>query len=146
MQRPLREAVFQALPQDFRQDEIDTIDFYYPSAPWTANPDHSREESNNQCAWGYGDHKDGVIRGLDSTVEYLAWFMEQHGPFTGIIGFSTGAALTAVLTSLLEKDKPLCGFPSMVSIPPKEHLYWQHLISGLEVPPALEVRYMYQWI
>jgi hypothetical protein len=146
LQRPLQEAVFQALPQDFRKDEIDTVDFYYPTAPWTANPDRTREESNNQCAWGYGDHIDGVIRGLDSTVEYLAWYMEQHGPFTGIIGFSAGASLTAVITSLLEKKKPLCGFPSMVSFPQGYLSRTVFNMSEPGIPPTLEVRDLYQWI
>jgi hypothetical protein len=29
-------------------------------------------------------------------------FMQQYGPFVGVIGFSCGATLTAILSSLLE--------------------------------------------
>lgn len=53
--------------------------------------------------WGYGDPERDRIRGLETTIEYLLRFMDIHGPFIGIMGFSTGACIGAIIASLLEK-------------------------------------------
>lgn len=43
--------------------------------------------------------------GLDKTWSYLHEFILEHGPFVGIIGFSQGAALAALLASALESPE-----------------------------------------
>jgi predicted esterase len=41
----------------------------------------------------------------DNSVKYISDFLQtQERPFDGVIGFSQGAAMTAALTALLEKD------------------------------------------
>jgi hypothetical protein len=114
MRRPLKQIVLDALQQNSARNEVDTVEFYYPSGLLPANPDHPTGESNYSWAWGYGDHKLDRIKGLEESIQYILSLLERHGPFIGIMGFSTGAALTAIITSLLEKRKPVCHFQSEV--------------------------------
>ena len=39
---------------------------------------------------------------LDASIDYLSEYIQQYGPFDGIIGFSQGAVMTMVLTALCE--------------------------------------------
>jgi dienelactone hydrolase len=41
---------------------------------------------------------------MNETWTFLSSYLDSHGPFDGIIGFSQGAALAAMLVSLLERD------------------------------------------
>jgi acetyl esterase/lipase len=51
-------------------------------------------------------HKFGrIISGGLRKLETL----EQNGPFIGIVGFSSGAAITAIIASLLEKRGTIYG-------------------------------------
>jgi hypothetical protein len=73
----------------------------------------SREKDLDAWAWGTGDfRKAEEIQGLDQSVAITLEFMKAHGPFTGAIGFSCGATLTAILASLLEEDKKVAGWRS----------------------------------
>lgn len=45
------------------------------------------------------------LRGMDRSLEYLFRFCEEEGPFDGVIGFSQGACIAALLASLYEKDR-----------------------------------------
>jgi hypothetical protein len=57
-------------------------------------------------AWGIGDfRKPEKIYGTAESLTYMLDYMHRHGPFVGIIGFSTGATLGAMLASLLEEHK-----------------------------------------
>lgn len=49
-----------------------------------------------------GELSDGIDQGLDRVAETL-W---EHGPVDGVIGFSQGAALAAMVASLLEPGRP----------------------------------------
>lgn len=51
---------------------------------------------------------------MKRTIEYILDRIEENGPFTGIVGFSSGAAMTAVIASLLEKEEKIDGFLLMV--------------------------------
>lgn len=93
------------------------IEFYYPSGLLPANPDLPPGESTNMWAWGYGDVEVDRIRGLDFSVDYILRFIEAHGPFIGIMGFSTGATVAAIVCSLLEKRRSVGGLPFNVSYP-----------------------------
>ncbi|TGZ83685.1 hypothetical protein EX30DRAFT_338299 [Ascodesmis nigricans] len=55
--------------------------------------------------WWRRDMATGAARGLEKTWEWLKEYLLQHGPITGIIGFSQGAALAAMLASALESPE-----------------------------------------
>jgi hypothetical protein len=62
-------------------------------------------------AWGTGDFgKAEQIDGLSQSVAEILKYMQEHGPFIGVIGFSCGATLAALLSSLLEGGRMVGGF------------------------------------
>ncbi|KAJ5752552.1 hypothetical protein N7520_009469 [Penicillium odoratum] len=79
-----------------------------------ANPDHPRDEINTAWAWGHGDPETEQLSGYGETIRHLLTVLERYGPFIGIKGFSTGAALAAVLSSMLEKRETYCEVPFQV--------------------------------
>jgi hypothetical protein len=80
-----------------------------------ANPDQPQEESNFMWAWGYGNIDEDRIRGLDKSIQNIFRYMDKYGPFIGVMGFSTGATVAAIITSLLEKRKSLSNIEFNVS-------------------------------
>jgi hypothetical protein len=98
------------------QRNAGAIEFYYPSGLLPANPDNPLGESNTTWAWGYGDYQSDRILGLGQSVQYIASILETHGPFIGVMGFSTGAALAAITASLLESRKTVCDFQFEVRV------------------------------
>jgi hypothetical protein len=83
------------------------FEFDHLSGFWPAYPDD--DKTCYQRVWGYGDPKNDETRGLRRSSEYIHDTIEQKGPFTGIIGFSSGAASSAIITSLLEKRQDIHG-------------------------------------
>ncbi|KAJ5492666.1 serine hydrolase-domain-containing protein, partial [Penicillium diatomitis] len=67
--------------------------------------------------WGYGEPEHDEIRGLQGSIQYILGTIEEKGPFSGITGFSSGAAMTAIITPLLEKNDGISGFPLKVNHP-----------------------------
>ncbi|KAJ5112257.1 hypothetical protein N7532_000302 [Penicillium argentinense] len=120
MHQAIRQVVLKALQENPRRGQVDTVEFHYPSGILPANPDHPRGESNDMWAWGNGDPELDIIRGLEQSIQYIFRLLEQHGPFIGVMGFSTGAALAAIIASLLEKEKPVYGFQFDTFHPPLE--------------------------
>lgn len=59
-------------------------------------------------------------RQFEATIEYLASVFEEQGPFDGVLGFSQGACVAAVLSALLDKG----------SLPPNIKFDFVVLISG----------------
>lgn len=41
---------------------------------------------------------------IDDTLRHMAKILEQYGPFDGIVGFSQGGALAAIMAGLLERS------------------------------------------
>ena len=76
-----------------------------PSLPGARHQGHSEEEEEDNSdawAWSRKDEQTGEYVGLEASFDYLAEVLKTQGPFVGIIGFSQGAAIAAMLTSLLE--------------------------------------------
>lgn len=86
---------------------IKGVDLIYPTGPFKVssadlNGAEVREDANGW--WKLrerGEPQDGVIEGLN----VVAAVLKEHGPFDGVMGFSQGAALAAMVVSLLETDR-----------------------------------------
>ncbi|KFY90626.1 hypothetical protein V498_05873, partial [Pseudogymnoascus sp. VKM F-4517 (FW-2822)] len=46
-----------------------------------------------------------TISDLDDALDSIAEIIRQHGPFDGVIGFSSGACIAALIASLLEEGR-----------------------------------------
>ena len=95
--------VFRTLSEDIN------FEFEYLSGVLPAYPD--ADEAQDQRVWGHGEPQKDKIKGLDRSIKHILDALDQRGPFSGMIGFSSGAAMTAIVTSMLEKRKTICGIP-----------------------------------
>ena len=83
------------------------MDLIYPTGPFTVssadlNGAEVREDANGW--WKLrerGELQEGVLEGLN----VVATVLKDQGPFDGVMGFSQGAALTAMVVSLLEVER-----------------------------------------
>lgn len=130
LQSTVEHAVRGALQQDTTHRNAGVIEFYYPSGLLPANPDNPLGESNSTWAWGYGDYQSDRIFGLGQSVQYIASILESHGPFIGVMGFSTGAALAAITASLLERKKSVCDFQFEVCVLLRKFQFGGFLIAN----------------
>lgn len=135
------------------------VELIYASAPHRIQKvcDSSQEEENDRVpggevdprGWWFSDtqarsfnagEQCQVSLGLEESVEAVRGAVRDHGPFDGILGFSQGAALVAMLCSLqTQKLEPefrfrfailVAGFPSAC----KEHEQFYDAASPLVIP------------
>ncbi|KAI5203580.1 FSH1-domain-containing protein [Aureobasidium subglaciale] len=86
---------------------INGIELIYPTGPFKVssadmNGAEVREDANGW--WKLrerGEAQEGFSEGLSCVAKVL----QENGPFDGIMGFSQGAALAAMITSLLEPER-----------------------------------------
>lgn len=69
------------------------------------------KDITDKKVWGYGEPENDKINGLETSVQHILDTLDQNGPFSGIVGFSSGAAMAAIVTSMLEKMNAVCGIP-----------------------------------
>jgi hypothetical protein len=89
------------------------FEFEYLSGVLPAYPD--ADDTQDQWVWGYGEPEKDKIKGLDRSIKHILDALDQRGPFSGVIGFSSGAAMTAIVTSMLEKRETICNIPWKVT-------------------------------
>lgn len=109
------DTILNALQQDPSSGSADVVEFHYPSGRWPAKRDQLPGESNHLWAWGQADNPDDYACGLERSVNDTFRYIERNGPFLGIIGFSMGAAMGAIIASLLEKRHSIGNFKFDVS-------------------------------
>ncbi|KAL4862442.1 hypothetical protein BDV12DRAFT_190426 [Aspergillus spectabilis] len=120
------------------------IELFYPNGPLQA----SNNLEADVWVWGNGDFQRDLIKGIDEAIDKVLGILKKHGPFVGIIGFSTGAAIAAIITSLLEHQSPLRLRSNQVTHPPLEfaicfsgfklgHSGHQQLYSALIQTPVM---------
>ena len=100
MEKLIRQAL--ALQQS------DSVEFHYPTAPFAlehSGPSSKLRDLHGQWAWWQSESIDGVYPGLETGLEALASVLNKEGPFDGAIGFSQGAAIAAMVASLLEEQR-----------------------------------------
>lgn len=80
-----------------------SFSFQYLSGILPAYPD--KIDNTDQWVWGYGDPEDDEIKKMELSIKHILDTLdrEDDGPFAGIVGFSSGGAMAAVVASLLEK-------------------------------------------
>lgn len=69
------------------------VELFYPDGPWPA----PGGEELDVRAWGFGDFEHGLIKGLDISILKILDILDLYGPFSGVMGFSTGRLLPQLL-------------------------------------------------
>lgn len=90
-----------ALERDERRCS-ERIELFYVNGPLSAG----QGPESDVWTWGQGDFEaETRIWGLEVSINKIMDVLEKHGPFDGVIGFSTGATIAAIVTSLLEGNR-----------------------------------------
>lgn len=89
------------------------FELVYLEGAHPAYPDD--DEKTHLRVWGYGE-PDDRISGLEKSIAHIlnALDSDDKNTFIGILGFSSGAAMAAIIASLLEKRKAVFGRPLTV--------------------------------
>ncbi|CBF76804.1 hypothetical protein AN4776.2 [Aspergillus nidulans FGSC A4] len=112
-------ALIKHITKAFPLHEISAI---YPTGPLRLNPADIPGYTPAHDSNGNGDDKDTEIEaygwyrrsntaepplyvGLEDGLNAIAKVLGEEGPFDGVIGFSQGAAMAAMVASLLEGEK-----------------------------------------
>ncbi|KAJ5360795.1 Serine hydrolase FSH [Penicillium concentricum] len=114
----VRDTVANALQQDPCSAPIEMVEFHYPSSKLPSKPDQNAEESNHLWVWARGEYPDDPAWGLEQSVSDIFHYLDENGPFLGIMGFSMGAATAAIVASLLEKRRSIGNFQFNTNHPP----------------------------
>ncbi len=72
-------------------------------------PEERIGPGRNWCWYRATDEKPPRYIGLEATLDYLRDLFQEHGPISGVLGWSQGAVLTAILAGLMKRD-PSSGF------------------------------------
>lgn len=70
------------------------------------------DQDLNRCWWHAHNNN---YEGFDESLNYVINHIKEHGPYDGIIGFSQGAAMSAIVTNSVAKLVPSNG-PFKVSV------------------------------
>lgn len=90
------------------------VEFTCPSAPVVLkvedipqyDPSQGAEQFQDCHGWWLASPHDEINHPMiDRSVDFLVQLCDKEGPFDGIIGFSQGACIAAMLVSLHEKDR-----------------------------------------
>ncbi|KAI9857716.1 MAG: hypothetical protein M1813_008137 [Trichoglossum hirsutum] len=99
------------------------VELVYPTAPIRlklsdipgalSEPENAAvhdEESSDAWAWVRRDPRTGVWEGVEATLDCLAEVLRTRGVFVGVIGFSQGATIAAMLASVMEGPARMSSF------------------------------------
>ncbi|PKY09430.1 hypothetical protein P168DRAFT_278912 [Aspergillus campestris IBT 28561] len=106
--RAKSQAMEKLIRQALAPQQPGSVKFHYPTAPFAlelSGPPSKLRDQHGQWAWWQSEHIDGVYPGLETGLETLASVLKDEGPFDGVIGFSQGAAIAAMVASLLEGNR-----------------------------------------
>lgn len=65
------------------------------------------DQNLNRCWWEHTE--EGGYGGFNEAVEYVTEHIKQNGPYDGIIGFSQGAAMSAIIANTINTLAPAHG-------------------------------------
>ncbi|KAG1670653.1 Esterase OVCA2 [Nymphon striatum] len=88
-------------------------EFVIVDAPFRINPDDDTEtEDTVQRGWWFNEPRKfsaitycDTSMGMDESIEFVKKVLIEEGPIDGIMGFSQGAALAAIISSLKAKGE-----------------------------------------
>jgi len=107
----------------------------YVSSPLLADP-----ETPMQRAWWLASDDNREYTGFDASVAYLEAVFREQGPFDGVLGFSQGGTLTAVLAAMLPHPTISFRFALCISAFPSGAREHEKLIVPQSIAlPALHV-------
>lgn len=66
-----------------------------------------KDNNLNRCWWVHTE--DGQYKGFKEAIEYVVTHIKENGPYDGIIGFSQGAAMSAVISNIIGSSIPSHG-------------------------------------
>lgn len=96
-------------PWDAKGPPDDGIAEFYPNQPYYE-------------WWAYEEDSEGrkIYNGHEKSLRRLEAFLDEHGPFLGVLGFSQGATMTTLLAELQEtKQKKWFNFVIVIGgVPP----------------------------
>jgi fermentation-respiration switch protein FrsA (DUF1100 family) len=70
----------------------------------SASHDEARAQvESDPDAYGWWRRRNDTFAGLEEGLECVATCLKEHGPFDGVLGFSQGGALAAMVASLLDE-------------------------------------------
>ncbi|KAJ6014004.1 hypothetical protein N7540_008595 [Penicillium herquei] len=83
----------------------------YPTAPFPLASESLSDTSrvrnqHGSWTWFQSESIDETFPRLDDSLTLIASILRESGPFDGIVGFSQGGALAAMVASLLEENRP----------------------------------------
>lgn len=91
---------------------------------------------------GLGWWRSRDIKALEESIQRASDILERHGPFIGTKGFSSGAAVAAIVIYLLEKKVSICNFNLTVSTPGYSPLFVSDLWFPISRSPPDRVCYL----
>jgi len=101
-------AVQKALTKSFGPNTT----LHFPTGPIKLSPadipgDAIPDDAGDLEAYGWWRRATptSAYIGLPETFFFLSAYLDTHGPFDGVVGFSQGAALAAILAAVLEKGR-----------------------------------------
>jgi pimeloyl-ACP methyl ester carboxylesterase len=104
---PLRHCIEDACAPIF-PDSSGPIEYTYLTAPRRLDPSDIPGEEAPHCddwdMWGWWRDLDGSGVDLREPLAALSTVVKSSGPFDAVVGFSQGAALAAIFTSLCEQQ------------------------------------------
>jgi Ran GTPase-activating protein (RanGAP) involved in mRNA processing and transport len=100
---------------------VDSPHFYQPpEATGSDMADHFQKSAHNKTFWHMSDDPSTMhYTGLEDSIRYIDEKCRDEGPFQGIIGFSQGGCLAALLALLQDRHSPRvlhCEFQFVVMI------------------------------
>ena len=97
----------------------DHYQLLYPQGPIECPPDEVRSmtarfnallpeerigNGKNWCWYRADEQKPPTYRQIEIALDFLSNYFAQHGPVDGVVGWSQGAVMTAILSALKQKE------------------------------------------
>ncbi|KAJ1663412.1 Ovarian cancer-associated protein 2 [Coemansia sp. RSA 1813] len=96
----------------FRRNMKRRMEMVYITAPIEATEFQNTDEElvedeglSSAAWWNRGDPKQPAWEGIKQSTQAVVQAMKEHGPFDGIVGFSQGAGMAAIIAALMHASQ-----------------------------------------
>lgn len=76
------------------------------------------QEKGIACCWW--DYEAGEYHGFESALAHILKYIKKNGPYDGILGFSQGAAMSAIVASMVDFKVALLFLPFCFTVPSED--------------------------